>query len=155
MIIRLVKERDCDDVWKWRNHPEVRKWCVDTKEIRLEDHKKWFYEKINDKKTEFYIAEEGNNKIGQVRFDILKNVAEININLNPEYFGMKLGHRVLLETTNIFFKRHIKIKKVLAKIIPENLASIKAFSKAGYKFIFSESENNNEIKIYEKRNEKL
>ncbi|MCF7888035.1 MAG: GNAT family N-acetyltransferase [Candidatus Omnitrophica bacterium] len=155
MLIRLAEEKDCRDIWKWRNHPKVRKWCINNNDIKLADHKKWFKEKKQDKKTEIYIAENNNNKIGQVRFDILKNVAEININLNPEYFGRGLGHRVLLEATNNFFSHHGGVKKIIAKIISENLASIKAFSKAGYKFIFSESENNNEIKVYEKRNEKL
>lgn len=155
MLIRLAEEKDCSDIWEWRNHPKVRKWCMSNSEIKLSEHKKWFKEKKQDEKTEIYIAENDNNKIGQARFDILGDIAEININLNPECLGIGLGSRVISEATNTFFSCHVEIKKVVAKIISQNCASIKAFSKAGYKFIFSKRQNNSEVKVYEKINEKF
>ncbi|MFW6129766.1 MAG: GNAT family N-acetyltransferase [Atribacterota bacterium] len=151
MKIRLAEKKDCKDIWEWRNHPEVRRWCLDENKIPLQDHKKWFFNKINDAKTEIYIAEnENGDKLGQVRFDIRQNRAKINVNLNPVFFDNGLGNRIIAKASKYFLLKHNKINRIRAKILTGNIASIKAFSKAGYKYISEENEGNNRIKIYER-----
>lgn len=131
--IRVATENDCHDLWSWRNHPDVRRWCFTSSEIPYEEHKKWFARKIKDVNSIIYIAEdEKGEKLGQIRFDMDKTSAYININLNPRYFGKKLGHRMIKLATESFLKRAGKIREVVAEIIEDNLASIRAFQKADY-----------------------
>ncbi|NQT33349.1 MAG: GNAT family N-acetyltransferase [Candidatus Omnitrophica bacterium] len=133
--IRTSDISDCRDLWEWRNHPDVRKWAFDPSEIAYEEHKKWFERKITDEDVEIYIAEnENGKKLGQVRFDVGTNDSIVSVNLNPDFFGQGLGHRIIKEATDVFLESRNDIKTVNAQIMKENIASRKAFEKAGYTF---------------------
>jgi len=134
--LRNVTKDDCYDVWGWRNNPQVRKACFDIKPILYKKHQKWFSDKIIDTNVDFFIVEnENKQKIGQVRFEKKgKDSACININLNPDYLGMGLGSKIIKHATEYFMNKYSKIKGITAEIIDGNMASQKAFKKAGYKF---------------------
>lgn len=135
MTIRAATKRDCHDLWLWRNHPAIRKWCFDTHRISYGLHRKWFDKQIDDRNVRIYIACAKNaEKLGVVRFEIDKGQkrARINVNLNPYFFGKGLGHRIIKIATKVFLKEKQGIKKIFAEIIRDNIASEKAFKKAGY-----------------------
>ena len=68
--VREVSEKDCYDLWIWRNHPEVRRWSFDKKEIDYRHHLEWFRKRAESKDTRIYVAEnEKSEKLGQVRFE--------------------------------------------------------------------------------------
>jgi len=136
LSIRRATDEDCYDLWIWRNHPEVRKWCFNTNEIDFEVHKEWFRKKNKDENTRIYIIEnEKGKKIGQVRFDINQQAkAVINVNLNPEYFGKGFGSKMIEKATKIFIEEKKDIKTIVAEINDLNIASKKAFERANYTF---------------------
>ena len=133
---RNVTKDDCRDIWHWRNHPQVRKVCYETKPLRYSDHQRWFSDKINNDSTNFFIAENKNKqKIGQVRFEKnSKNAACINVNLNPNFFGRGLGSKIIKNATEYFMNNYPEIKNITAEILDSNIISQKAFKSAGYKF---------------------
>jgi UDP-2,4-diacetamido-2,4,6-trideoxy-beta-L-altropyranose hydrolase len=137
-IIRLrqVNERDCYDLWTWRNHPEVRRWSFDKKEIDYRRHVEWFRKKVESNDTQIYVAEaEGSEKVGHVRFQRENgDRAYVNINLNPDFFRRGLGNRILRRATLKYLRENRKVVEVRAEILEGNTASKKAFQKAGYRF---------------------
>ncbi len=136
IYLRRVNKKDCYDLWKWRNHPQVRKWCLNSQKVKLGDHEKWFENKIRDKRVRIYIAEnQKGEKIGQVRLEKNKKRSTyININLNPQFFRKGYGSKIIKEATGLFLKENSKIKEMLAEIFDQNIISQKAFRKAGYVF---------------------
>lgn len=53
-----LKEADENDLlilYEWTNDLEVRKNSFSDKKITLEEHKKWFFDKLKSLKTDMYI----------------------------------------------------------------------------------------------------
>lgn len=72
--IRPAKESDCELIWRWANDQAVRNSAFCSDMILFEDHKKWFYSKINDPKSYQFVGYDGSNRaIGQIRFDKLSD----------------------------------------------------------------------------------
>lgn len=138
--LRDVKEDDCYDLWLWRNHSDIRKWCFNKRKINYKNHIKWFNKKYGAGDNKIYIAEDkSKRKIGQIRFEINgKYSAHTNVNLNPKFIGMGFGNVIIKEGTEKFLEERPVIKEIIAEIITRNITSIKAFQKAGYEF-FRES----------------
>ena len=109
--IRVARKQDAYALWRWRNHPDVRKWCLNSNKISYKAHKEWLDRKMTDSNTKIYIAEgEKKQKIGQARFDIDSyKKAYINVNLNPDYFSKGLGSRLIKLTTESFLKERMKL----------------------------------------------
>ena len=134
--IREVREKDCYDLWIWRNHPEVRRWSFDKKEIDYRHHLGWFRKMSESKHSTIYVAEsEKSEKLGQVRFQKDKEgPAYVNINLNPDFLKRRLGNKILREATLKYLGENRKVMEVRAEILEGNTTSKKAFQKAGYRF---------------------
>jgi spore coat polysaccharide biosynthesis predicted glycosyltransferase SpsG/RimJ/RimL family protein N-acetyltransferase len=146
--LRKASRKDCYDLWFWRNHRLVRKYCFDSKKIKYISHKKWFEKKIKDKNAAIYIAEDDKFKIGQIRFE--KNnkwSAHVNVNLNPKLLGRGFGKKIIHDATALFMKQNPRIKEIVAEVMGNNIISRKAFSSAGYIFLKSKFRNNKKIAI--------
>jgi len=94
-----------------------------------------------------YIAEDGNKKIGMVRADrINKSVAEISINMSPAERGKGYGAALIgLASKKILDENSLSF--LIAKIKETNLASVKAFKKAGYEYLLDYIGDNANEKI--------
>lgn len=133
-------------LWLWRNHPGIRKNFFDQKPISWEEHRKWFDSRIKDNKTKIYIASIEKEKIGVIRFEVDTYIVKVSVNLNPSFFGKRLGREIIRLGTEIFFNETRTIKPVIAKIKKDNIASQKAFAKAGYTY---QKESEGEV-VYKK-----
>lgn len=128
MNIRKALMNDAKDIYDWRNHPEVRKMSFDSNVFSWDSHIEWF----KRKKDSIYIFLHENKKIGSVRFDEMPNVVKINVMVNPEYFGKKYGNKIIKLGTETYMREHGNGKPIVAEIKGDNIASLKAFEKAGY-----------------------
>jgi UDP-2,4-diacetamido-2,4,6-trideoxy-beta-L-altropyranose hydrolase len=148
--LRDVIENDCHDLWMWRNHPDVRKWSFNDKEIDYQGHVRWFQEKLRTKTEKLYIAEsEYSEKVGHVRFQMNSDhSAYASINLNPRYFSRSLGNRILRKASLQFLKEYERVKEIKAEILDGNTVSKKAFLKAGYIYSEHSTRNGKSIAIY-------
>jgi len=157
LSLRQAGDGDSRDLWAWRNDPEVRRWCFQREEIRYEEHEKWFRNKMRDSNVKIYIAEEECGKVGQARFDTDSGRTCISVNLNPAYLGKRMGGRIISLATRRFFEETPDVEKVEAEIAVDNIASRKAFSKAGYGFSHKGSKGDREMDVYvsERRYEKF
>jgi UDP-2,4-diacetamido-2,4,6-trideoxy-beta-L-altropyranose hydrolase len=136
ICLRQANGTDCYDLWAWRNHPEVRRWSFDKKEIEYRRHVEWFRKKIKSNDTQIYVAEaKRSEKVGQVRFQSGDgDRAYVNINLNPDFLRRGLGNRILKRATLKYLRENRKVAEVRAEILEGNTSSEKAFQKAGYRF---------------------
>ena len=127
IVLRKATFDDFADILRWRNDPMTIKMSFDSRMIPIKEHVDWFKKALNDPKRIFLIGYQGDKKIGVVRYvQEVDGVHEVSINMAPEWRGKGLGV-VFLKDSLSFVKG-----KIIAKIKPENEASIKAFQKAGY-----------------------
>ncbi len=138
MELRRANKDDCRDLYEWRNSPSARQNSLDQREIPYEDHVQWFEGSLNNKNRTIYIALEGNKKVGQIRFDLEEiNLAKVSVTVKPEEQGKGYGPKIIEEGSNKYFSE-TGVSMIRAEIRQENVPSVKAFEKAGYKF-FGES----------------
>lgn len=146
--IRVANKDDSYDLWRWRNHPEARKWSFNNEEIDYDMHKKWFDERIKNKAVNIYIAENEHGKLGQARFEISEDKkACMSVSLNPDFFAKGLGNKIIKISTDVFLEGHRDIEEVIAEIMKAHIASQKAFEKAGYLIAGDGIKKQKEIKI--------
>lgn len=147
--IRRATKADCYDLWVWRNHPDMRKWCFNTREIEYENHEKWFADNLDNPNTVMYICLDAIGlKIGQACFDVKESSVFINVNLNPLYFGRGLGSRMIEAATKLFLSAGTGPTAVTAEISADNVAACKAFAKAGYLHAKNVTKDGSEMAIY-------
>lgn len=131
--LRNIEPADINDLFEWRNHPDVRKNSFNTDSISWDEHEKWFNVKIKDPNTTIYIAYYKEKKIGSIRFENKDNVIKINVMLNPDFLGKGLGTETIRLGTEKFVSEKGQDRPIVAEIKTGNIASIKAFQKAGFK----------------------
>ena len=130
--IKLADTNDSKDIWHWRNNKVTRKMFNNMEEVSWQDHEEWFKNMLCNQKSFIYIGVMSNkDNFGMVRFDVIKKIAEISINLNPKYRSLNLSYRLLLKAINQFSKNNNS--QIIAKVKTLNTASKKCFIKAGFK----------------------
>ena len=80
--VRLATKHDCIDYFNWANDSQVRENSLDSADIEWTGHQKWFTEKINSESTEMYVLEASGLPVGQIRFELVDETAEINYSLD-------------------------------------------------------------------------
>ena len=145
--IRRAKEDDSKDIFQWRNDELTRQMSHTSEIIDWENHKRWYSTSLDSKTRILLICEDDQNeKIAIVRFDISESNAVISINLNPTKRGKSLAKSCLIRTIEFFSKKHFKIKKLIAEIKEDNIASQKTFLGIG----FTKYNLKNNVGFYEK-----
>jgi len=132
LTLREVKKNDMEDLFRWRNHPEVRKHFFHSTPISLNEHEQWFLAKINDPNTVIYIACSEKEKVGTIRYKNTQRGIYVSVMLNPDFFDRGFGSKIIELGTKKFIREKKPKKSILAEIKCDNIASIKAFQKAGF-----------------------
>ena len=135
ILLRPISESDYKVIWHWRNHLNVRKGFFNTEPVSWKEHKKWIDFKITDSDTKIYIAMQGDDRVGIIRFEIKKDYAEVSTNLNPDFFYRGLGSNIIKIGTDRFLNETKIALPIIAEIKKDNIASKKAFTRAGYEII--------------------
>ncbi len=124
---REVKEEDCLKIFEIANDDEVRKSSFNSDKIKLDDHKVWFKNILNDDTVQFYVLEFEDDLIGQLRLDFEDKYPVISISLNKKYRGLGLSKILLSKGLELIDG------KVVAYIKKDNLRSISFFKSMGFK----------------------
>jgi len=133
-IINLTKAgiTDINDIFEWRNHPDIRKNFFNQELLSWEEHEKWFMAKLKDPDATAYMAYYKKEKIGTIRFESNEYAIKTSVMLNPLFLGKGLGPRVIKRGVEEYIKEKKPDMQIIAEIKKENVASIKAFEKAGF-----------------------
>ena len=137
LILRQASSYDIEMISLWRNSPHARKYSFNTAEISWDNHQKWFRDTLQRKDRIIMIGELADTPIGVLRFELMKDEAEVSIYLDPNLYGKGLGTK-LLQVGSEWLRANLPhIKRMTAKILQENIASKKAFLKAGFEEFYN------------------
>lgn len=133
-LIKEAVSSDIEDIFHLSNDSLVRKNSRNTDMILWKDHVEWFYSRINSPDPYYVVRGRSGQLIAQARIDCGdKNI--ISISISSEYRGKGLGAPIIKACT-----KRSGFNEVYAYIKNGNIASQKAFLKAGYNFISEDSE---------------
>jgi UDP-2,4-diacetamido-2,4,6-trideoxy-beta-L-altropyranose hydrolase len=129
---RLAHIDDCRMVWEWANEPVTRAMSFSSEPIAWETHVQWFEHRLKDVSCWFLIAEDqAGTPIGQVRYEREKPYeVTISVSIAPEFRRRGYGEAMIVLSIDELSLRLTDV--IHAYIKPDNLASIRAFEKAGF-----------------------
>lgn len=135
MKIRKAKLEDAEWILEIRNNEKIRKLSKNQEIIDLYTHKKWFENKLENKKDIYLVWEENNIIFWFIRLDFIKDGEYlISIALEPSYQWKWLW-------TNLVKQAISKLKswdKIFADILSNNKVSINFFEKLWFKKIYED-----------------
>lgn len=116
MNLRQMTMEDADKMLEWKNYAETRQFAIKTRaEIKREDHLKFLAENLD----QFKIIRVEGEVVGAVRI----NDNEISIWIDRQFWGYGFATEAI---------KTVSVKGMIAKIVDGNIASMRAFIKAGY-----------------------
>lgn len=132
ITLREARAADCDDVYRWRNAVDTRRFIFDSEPIPLEVHREWFARTLRNPDRVLLVGEIAGRPVGVLRYDISGAEALISVYLVPGGQGQGFGSQLIRCGSLWMREHHPEIKAVNAEIFPENGASLRAFEFAGY-----------------------
>lgn len=132
LTLRKVEQKDLDLLYQWANDPIVRQNSFNSNLIPYDDHVSWFDRMINNPSVIQYIMMEKDIPIGQIRLNVDGESAEIGYSIATEYRGQGYGRKILELVLDKVKQDHPEIKKLIAKVKPENNVSNRLFCDLGY-----------------------
>lgn len=132
IVLRRATENDERSLFEWRNASETRRYAFNPKPIGWEEHVQWFRSSLACPDRHLFIGELEGQPVGVLRYDVTDETGEISIYLVPGCSGRGLGTALLRAGSDWVANNLPQVTKLCAKILPENVASRKAFAKAGY-----------------------
>jgi RimJ/RimL family protein N-acetyltransferase len=132
--LRLASEDDYQQVWEWRNDPEVRAISFAPDIIGWDRHLRWMSNKLGDSQCLWLIAEHIDlGRVGHIRFDIFaERQALVAVTVAPTLRGRGLGKILIERGVGEAFSK-LPIDTVIGQIKPFNVASEKAFRQVGFR----------------------
>jgi len=136
--LRCADHQDATLLWEWANDPDVRANSFQSKPIPFDEHLNWFEGRLASEDTRIWILELNRAPAAQIRYEQTGNdTAEINFSAVSEYRGKGLGTKALILTV---YKacRELGVKYLKGTVFDSNIASIRAFAKAGFELVAQE-----------------
>lgn len=146
--IRPIKTEDASLLFDWANEAQVRFNAISRTDISWEGHLAWLKSKLNNGTTYMFILEDENMPIGQIRFDKIGSVYEVDYSIEKHFRGQGFGTVVVNEGIKKL-RKHTD-SAVIAKVWERNIASIKVFKKLGFIHKGRESCNGRKFEVFEK-----
>lgn len=124
----LATIADAEQLLVWRNDSVTRMFSINTEEIKVEEHLKWLHQSLTNPHRQLFIANYSEQSIGTVRVDSTEIGHFISWTLAPEYRGKGLAKIMVKALVNRLSGN------IIAKILPDNIASIKVALCAGLSY---------------------
>src|SRR2546430_6681210 len=115
LVWREARMADADVLWRWTNDRETRRNSFTTSAIPYEQHVAWLAERLGSDATRIWIFSDGDVPVGQVRFDISGDVAEI---------GRSEEHTSELQSQSNLVCRLLLEKKKKTRIISKHIQNL-------------------------------
>jgi UDP-2,4-diacetamido-2,4,6-trideoxy-beta-L-altropyranose hydrolase len=132
LALRNAHESDSRLIFEWANDPATRSVSFSTEVIPWETHQAWYLAKLQDPYCIIFMAlEAGGRPVGMVRYQLEGMESVVSINLDPNQRGKGYGAQILKISADRLFRTG-KTRLIHAYIKPDNVPSIRAFTKAGF-----------------------
>ncbi len=130
--LRKATIEDMDLLFRWANETDVRANSFSTSVITYDEHCEWYQNLLADDCRQEYIYICQKEEIGQARISIENENAEIGYSIRSDKRCMGHGRMLLQLLTEKIQIDYPQIKRLTARVKPQNAASQKAFINAGY-----------------------
>lgn len=132
--LRLARPDDEKRVLAWRNDPWIVALGTGCREVTAEEHAAWFRSVLADADRRLFIIEsDGGEPIGTVRLDRERGEeAALTVYLIRPFTGLGLGPRAVRAACDAMFQSWPALRRVVAHIRADNVASRKAFARSGF-----------------------
>lgn len=132
LCLRNVHEGDSRILWEWANDPDTRAVSFSSTVIPWQEHLNWFHTKVRSPHCRFFIATDTQEvPVGQVRYDLTSDAATISVSLDRRQRSKGYGNLLLRLSARALFAV-TNIATIHAYVKPDNHASLRTFTKAGY-----------------------
>jgi UDP-2,4-diacetamido-2,4,6-trideoxy-beta-L-altropyranose hydrolase len=138
--VRKAVGSDCFEYFNWASDPTVRSQSLNTAGLVWESHKKWYEQKLTSQKADLFVLSVGELPVGQVRFDINDESADISYSLDSLVRGRGWAALCVEKSINAFRSRSAVPLRALVK--SDNLASRAVFKRLNFKEEISEPSRN-------------
>jgi RimJ/RimL family protein N-acetyltransferase len=130
--LRPASSGDAEMVFRWRNDPFILAHGSSHREVKWEEHQKWFEETLSSSVRKMFIVLDRGNPIGQVRFDRQKEQdCVVSVYLLREFTGRGWGVQAIdMGCAEIF--EAWDVGRVVACVRNDNPGGRSAFLKAGF-----------------------
>ncbi len=147
--LRKAKISDAKFLWQLRNDPEVRQNSFSQEIIKWPKHLEWLKKVLKNSQRFLYILQDSKGSaVGQVRFDQQGDSAEISVAIHKKVRSKGYGVPAIQIACESFFLKHKNVKTIIAEVKPENEASLKVFTRAGFKI---KQKNNKVLELFYKK----
>lgn len=131
LTLRPACEADDRLLWEWANHPSVRAASFRSDKIPWAEHEKWYSSKLREASCRIYIAET-TEPVGVVRVESAGGaIPVVSVALSTQSRGKGLGVQ-LIAAGSERAALDLGVDKIYAYIKLGNVASCRAFERAGY-----------------------
>lgn len=132
--LREATEADADLLFEWANDKSVRENSFSTDKITYDEHIRWFHHMLADEQVRQYIYIQEGEPTGQIRITIDGQAAEIGYSICKEKRGMGYGKEMIALLAVRVKEEYPNVKKLKAKVKPDNIASRTLFLNRGYEW---------------------
>lgn len=133
LTLRPIGPTDRDLLLGWANDPATRAASFHPAPIDPATHAAWFERRLGERDGRIWIGLVDGRPVGQVRVDrVAPGRGEVGISVAPEARGRGIA-RLLLRAGIDAAAGELDVGTLLALVRPENVASMRLFSSAGFR----------------------
>jgi RimJ/RimL family protein N-acetyltransferase len=138
-MLRDATMEDYEFLLELRNDHTVIATCFNASKVSGSRHLEWLKETLSDPNCRLLIVTVENKDIGQIRINIANGKAELSISLISSERGKGYG-KAAIQKAILYINKSPKVKAIIARIKPENRASLQMFNNAGLRTKYIEME---------------
>lgn len=130
-----LRQATVDDMmmfFDWVNEKTVRQNSFSTNIINLDNHKAWFEKSLQNKDRYIYVLMKDDLPLGQIRFDVRDEEAEIAYSIDKSYRNKGFGKIIISLGMEQIVKDCNRVQTIVAKVKGINEYSKKCFLRNGF-----------------------
>ena len=132
---RPATMKDTEYLFWLRNQEKVRVWCLYTDKVTKAEHVKWLQRALKNEGMHVYIITVNNVIVGRASMTKIDSVFwELHYALDPRYWGKGYAKNIMALFDEIAEKEGIK--KFAASVRVDNIPSLRALTRAGFKTVY-------------------
>jgi len=124
---------DAELLWRWANDAETRRNAFSKSTIPFEEHFAWLERRLRSDATRIWIFSDGDDPVGQVRFDIEGDRAEVDIAVAPDRRRRGYGRAMLAGAIRRLRAERGDRVRPTASVLEDNTRSLRMFRACGFK----------------------
>lgn len=130
--VREARMADAELLWRWANDRETRRNSFSKAAIPYADHVAWLERRLASEATRTWIFSDAEVPIGQVRFDMSGEIAEVGITVAPEQRGRGYARAMLRQAVRRLREERGDRVRPRASVLARNAASLRLFKACGF-----------------------